>query len=479
MVGEVAKPRITEPIAKVEANVLKYELVAYDAAGNVFSSQSYLASFFDVHGNEREQVHFTRYIQLPEKLRIAGTKIQLRVGRTVLDEIIMSQYSPEVRVTAPLGGERWNIGTRAKISWVGNDRDSKELQYTVQYSPDGGILWIPLASGIKGTAGTEMSLLVDPARIPGTGRAGGFVRVLASDGFNTGEGKNEKPFWVESKAPKVYIDSPASGQTFGTRDIIPLKGHGFDLEDGELPDSALSWDFENGHLGTGSSIDVVRIGPGDHVITLTGTDSNGMKGIARIKIRVLIEEIVPALVQAPTVRAGAGLGVRANIEPSSIGSGESAVLHAIVYNAGNEPAEEVKLTVGLPPELKLLGEIPIIWKVIPPGEAVEAEFEVTGKEIGLYEIGLEASSANLRPGVASVFFGVEKEAPVIRPEETTTTPPKETTTTSPEKTTTPETSPEETEKETETEAPIPGFEVVPVLLAIPFLLWLRKRRHRR
>ena len=471
LVGEVAKPRITEPIAKVEANVLKYELVAYDAAGNVFSSQSYLASFFDVHGNERERVHFTRNIQLPEELRIAGTKIQLRVGRTVLDEKIMSKNAPEVKVTAPLGGERWNIGTRAKISWVGNDPDSKELQYTVQYSPDGGILWIPLASGIKGTSGTEMSLLVDPARIPGTGKAGGFVRVLASDGFNTGEGKNETPFWVERKAPKVYIASPASGQTFGTRDIIPLKGHGFDLEDGELPDSGLSWDFEDGHLGTGSSIDVVRIGPGDHVITLTGTDSDGMKGIARIKINVVVEEIVPVLVKAPIVRAGAGLGVRANIEPSSIGSGESAVLHAIVTNAGKEPAEEVKLTVGLPPELSLMGEIPIIWKVIPPGETVEAEFEVTGKEIGLYQIGLEASSANLRPGVASVYLGVEKEAPVIRPEETTTTPP--------EKTTTPETSPEEKEEEPETEGPIPGFEVVPVLLAIPFLLWLRKRRRRR
>jgi len=313
-----------------------------------------------------------------------------------------------------------------------------------------------------------MSLLVDPVRIPGTGRAGGFVRVLASDGFNTGEGKNEKPFWVERKAPKVYIASPASGQTFGTRDIIPMKGHGFDLEDGELPDSAFTWEFEDGVLGNGSAIDVVRIGPGDHVITLTGTDSDGMKGTAQIKIHVAVEEILPVLVKEPTVRAGAGLGVKANIEPSSIGSGESAVLHAVVYNGGNEPAEEVKLTVGLPPELNLLGEIPIIWKVIPPGEAVEAKFEITGKEIGLYEIGLEASSANLRPGVASVFFGVEKEVPIIRPEETTTTPP--------EKTTPPETSPEETEKEPE--SPIPGFEVVPVLLAIPFLLWLRRRRRR-
>ncbi len=478
LVGEVAKPRTIEPIAKVEENVLKYELVAYDAAGNVFSSQTYLASFFDVHGNERERVHFTRFIQLPANLRMAGTKIQLRVGRTVLDEKIMSQYTPEVKVTAPLGGERWSIGKRAKISWVGNDPDSKELQYTVQYSPDGGILWIPLASGLKGIAGTEMSLLVDPARIPGTGRAGGFIRILASDGFNTGEGKNEKPFWVEGKAPKVYIDSPASGQTFGTRDIIPLKGHGFDLEDGELPDSGLRWDFEDGHLGNGSSIDVVRIGPGDHVITLTGTDSNGMTGIARIKIHVVVEEIVPVLVKAPIVRAGAGLGVRATIEPSSIGSGESAVLHAVVYNAGKEPAEVVKLTIGLPPELSLLGEISISWKVIPPGESVEAKFEVIGKEIGLYEVGLEASSANLRPGVASVFLGVEKEVPLIRPEETTTTPP--------EKTTPPETSPPVSEPtktitktETEAEGPIPGFEVVPVLGAIPFLLWFRRRRRRR
>ncbi|MFQ6126073.1 MAG: hypothetical protein ACE5R6_15915 [Candidatus Heimdallarchaeota archaeon] len=475
LVGDIVQPRTIAPVSRQEG--IKYELVALDANGNELLSLSFLGSFSDPHGHERERIHFTRYIPMDEKLLAAGAKIQLRVGGKVLDEKRMSPNTPVVQVLKPVGGEIWSLRARAEISWTAKDPDGDVLQYTVQYSPDGGNLWIPLATGLSQK---QTSLFIDPAKIPGSDGMNAYVRVLATDGFNTGQDMNEKPFSVARKAPKVYIDSPTDGQSFGARDIIPMKCHGFDIEDGELPDSAFTWEFEGGALGNGSAIDVVRIGPGDHVITLKGSDSDGMTGTASIKIHVLREEIKPVLIKEPTLRVGAGLSVKATIEPSNIGAGESAVLHAVVYNAGTEPAEEVKLTVGLPLELRLLGEIPIIWKVIPPGETVEAKFEVTGKDIGLYEIGLEASSANLRPGVASVFLGVEKEAPVIRPEETTT---------SPEKTTPPETSPKtsppvsepmKTITETETEAgPIPGFEAVPVLGAIPFLLWFRKRRRRR
>ncbi len=100
-------------------------------------------------------------------------------------------------------------------------------------------------------------------------------------------------FTVTKKAPKVTIRSPAMGATFGTRDIIPMKGAGYDLEDGTLPDSAFVWDFEGGFLGTGPSIDVVRLGPGEHVISLTATDSDGMSSMDRVQIQILRDFLIP------------------------------------------------------------------------------------------------------------------------------------------------------------------------------------------
>ena len=83
-------------------------------------------------------------------------------------------------------------------------------------------------------------------------------------------------------------------------------------------------------------------------------------------------------------------------------------------------------------------------------------------------IGLEVKSTNLKSAVTSVLLDVGEKPPVIKPVETTT----------PEKTTPPEETKEAvTETITETE-PAPGFEFVPVLLVLPFLLWFR-RRHRR
>ena len=129
-------------------------------------------------------------------------------------------------------------------------------------------------------------MVVDPAKIPGSVKDKAYVRVLASDGYNTGKGQNKTPFSVLGKPPTVYIDSPAAGQSFGYGEILPLKGYGFDLEDGQLPESAFRWEYKGSQLGNGSAIEVVRLGPGDHVITLIGMDSEGMTGTARIKIHI-------------------------------------------------------------------------------------------------------------------------------------------------------------------------------------------------
>jgi len=474
IVGE--STRLSKRTTPLEHGFMQYELVAIGPDESELYSKPFLTSFISEEGDELSRVYFTKYIPMNERLQKGG-RIELRVeGKTLVSQTI-SPGVPEVQLLTPTGREQWRSGEKVTISWKATDPDDDQLLFIVQYSPNGGKVWLPLTSGLKDT-----SLVVDPAKIPGSTNEGAYVRVLVSDGFNTVVSLDNGPFAVPGKPPKVITDSPVSGQTFGFGDIIPLKGYGFDLEDGRIPESAFEWSFEGGILGNGSAIDVVRLGPGDHMITLTATDSDGMKGMAQIKIHVSHERIAPVFKAEPHIRAGAGLRLSPTLTPTMIVPGESVVLQVIVQNAGVEPANAVELIVRLPPELSIAsGSNSINWKIIEPGKSVEAEFEVLGKEQGVYPIEIQLETKNLRPTVAAVHLGVGKKLPlnlqlvVTKPPETTTpveTKPMETITT---RSVTSESPPEISTPS----KPIPGFETVPVLLALPFLLWFCKRRRRR
>jgi len=479
-----------------------FELVAFGPDDDEVFSFPFRTSFVHHEGYPLEQVSFTYYLPFNKAL-IAGAKIGLKTASVqmelgskqnagsmqgeFLDIRTVSQSPPVVKILTPSGGEKFSLKEKIMISWSGDDDDNDPLLYSVQYSPDGKF-WIPLATRVK-----DNVLYVDPNNIPGSARGGSFVRVFASDGFNTGTGQNEKSFFVPNKPPKVYIDSPPSGQTFGYGDIIPLKGHGFDLEDGRLPESALTWEFEGGHLGNGSAIDVVRLGPGDYIITLVGKDSLGLKGTASIKLHVSKAKIIPALLALPITRAGGGLSLSASMEPSMIEPGDGAVLQVAVENFGLETAQMVELVVHLPRGLSLASDSKrMAWKVINPGESVETAFKLTGKEKGRYSIGLEVIADNYKPAMASVILEVGgPPSLIIKPVTMITSIVKspDTSTTTIPRTEEEENPPIDSEPTnttsftsvtvTKKEPQIPGFEVLPALTAVAFLLGIRRRRRRR
>jgi hypothetical protein len=83
---------------------------------------------------------------------------------------------------------------------------------------------------------------------------------------------------VERKPPQVYITDPISGTFILAGSAVPLNGLGIDLEDGNLDGSSLQWDSNrDGPLGSGPSLVLPSLSKGLHVITLTGTDSDGNK----------------------------------------------------------------------------------------------------------------------------------------------------------------------------------------------------------
>ncbi len=79
---------------------------------------------------------------------------------------------------------------------------------------------------------------------------------------------------------------PLAGEEHHHRPGTPLwlQGYACDLEDGTLPDTALRWSSSrDGNLGTGSQV-LVILSPGEHVITLTATDSDGNVTTATVRV---------------------------------------------------------------------------------------------------------------------------------------------------------------------------------------------------
>jgi hypothetical protein len=101
----------------------------------------------------------------------------------------------------------------------------------------------------------------------------GLIKVLVSDGINTGQGISPT-FSIPRKglaAVQITTPTPNFGQPASSP--VYFTGLAYDTEDGMLSGTALAWKSNlQGALGTGSPLSVT-LQPGIHTITLTATDS--------------------------------------------------------------------------------------------------------------------------------------------------------------------------------------------------------------
>jgi len=89
-----------------------------------------------------------------------------------------------------------------------------------------------------------------------------------------------------NKAPTASITTPASGMVYAEGSAVMLQGSATDTEDGTLNGNSLSWSSNrDGDLGTGETV-TAMLSVGDHVITLTATDSQGVRGMAQVNVHV-------------------------------------------------------------------------------------------------------------------------------------------------------------------------------------------------
>ncbi len=220
-----------------------------------------------------------------------ATRVILRRGAEQLADVARSEHAPVVHIVAPNGGETWSGGPQS-ITWTAEDADNDPLQYTVFYSPDGGDTRWPIASRI-----TTTSFVVDSDQLAGGSLA--WIQVLASDGLNQGEDVPDGLFTVADKVPQPVILTPMDGATVDPGYPLLLWADVYDLEDGSLDDTALTWTSDrNGPLGMGHERIVSGLDMGWHTITLTARDSYGHVSTASVRIHVGWATHLPLIVRA-------------------------------------------------------------------------------------------------------------------------------------------------------------------------------------
>ncbi len=251
-----------------------YAIEMLDDQGQPLSRFPFNASFEDSEGVPLDALRFNYQMPLPANETVSA--IRLMRNNTVLDRINVSASTPVVRVAEvqadqPLAGEH-------TFRWSAQDPDKDELRFMVFYSPGPDQPWQPLAAR---TAKTRLT--VDTRRLPGGAKA--RIRVMATDGFNTAQDTTDVPFAVAPKPPKVRIRTPRDGQRFEVERPIRFQGRGRDLEDGALPDAQLRWSAGAQVLGEGRRVRAF-LPPGEHAITLTGRDKDGMVSSKTVTITV-------------------------------------------------------------------------------------------------------------------------------------------------------------------------------------------------
>ena len=189
----------------------------------------------------------------------------------ILAERTITTNSPTVEVIFPNGGEYLKAGANYTITWKAYDQDGDELSYLIAYSQDNGENWIPLASNVK-----EKQYVWDTSSVSQGNRY--LIKVIATDGINTGEDMSDNPFEILDLTPPVISNitqSPPQDMVQPNRTVI-VKANVTDLNSG-VHNVTLSYRYAINNETTWSAWKNISMTP-ETEITYTGNISGFSTG---------------------------------------------------------------------------------------------------------------------------------------------------------------------------------------------------------
>lgn len=216
------------------------------------------------------------------------THVALVHNGQVLDSRAVSGNKPSVTVTNPAQPVEWPADSTQSLAWSGSDADNDALSYTVLFSANGGANWDVMA-----TERSTPTLEIDVNAMAGTDN--GLFRIIATDGVNIGYG-DSAPVKIPNKAPIPLISEPGANRVFLPGQLVVLQGSALDLEEGRLGEEKLNWSSDKqGALGAGASLPTNNLQAGEHVITLSVSDSQGATSSATVEILIGHELFLPLI----------------------------------------------------------------------------------------------------------------------------------------------------------------------------------------
>jgi hypothetical protein len=121
--------------------------------------------------------------------------------------------APVVQVLTPNGGESFRAGAQTEITWTATDGDTPMLLISVEFSPDGGAVWLPVAVDDPNDGTFTWA-------VPGMATGQALIRVTATDGVHRGSDVSDNPFSISSmpppppQTPVVHVLTPNGGESF-------------------------------------------------------------------------------------------------------------------------------------------------------------------------------------------------------------------------------------------------------------------------
>jgi hypothetical protein len=202
-------------------------------------------------------------------------------------ELVKSPNAPVVSLLTP--NVAAELSGRQMVTWEASDADEGSvLFYDVDYSPNGGEIWLPLGSYVA-----EPFMEVDFNSVPGGDDA--FLRVSVSDGWNTGEDISDSSFTIPAHSPEITLLEPIDQASFFETQPFYAEAIAFDWEDGPISDlDSYTWLSDiDGILSTGPWAALAAMTPGDHTLTIQVSDSDGNISEASLLVTILDVEGFP------------------------------------------------------------------------------------------------------------------------------------------------------------------------------------------
>ncbi len=202
-------------------------------------------------------------------------------------EVVEPEPNTGITIVVPSDGSVFVEGDYISfVSRISEPSDTETYTYSWESSKDG-----PLGT----TANLNLNTLTAGEHVVVLTLTDADGNTVANDSVTITMGESDTA--DENTFPVAAITAPKGDMSFNVGEVVTFTGTGTDTEDGELTDSSLVWSSDqDGGLGTGGTITVDTLSQGEHIITLTVTDSKSSSTSAFIIVTVGSASSSPSVV---------------------------------------------------------------------------------------------------------------------------------------------------------------------------------------